>query len=146
MEGQQKLAAAARLGAPKPHFHVAVHARGVTAANALALFSGYGVIVDGTDNFPTRYLNNDDAVLARRPLVHGSIFQFEGQVSVFDPARGAPCYRCLFPRAATARHRAQLRRGRGGAGRSAARSAVSRPWRRSSSSSASASANRSTAG
>lgn len=89
--------ATARLGALNPHIRVVAHAEGVTVANALALFSGYDVIVDGTDNFPTRYLNNDAAVLARRPLVYGSIFQFEGQVSVFDPARGAPCYRCLFP-------------------------------------------------
>jgi adenylyltransferase/sulfurtransferase len=89
--------ATARLGALNPHVRVVAHPEGITAANALALFSGYDVIVDGTDNFPTRYLNNDAAVLARRPLVYGSIFQFEGQVSVFDPAHGAPCYRCLFP-------------------------------------------------
>ncbi len=96
--GHPKVASAsARLGALNPHIRVVAHAEGVTAANALALFSGYDVIVDGTDNFPTRYLNNDAAVLTRRPLVYGSIFQFEGQVSVFDPARGAPCYRCLFP-------------------------------------------------
>lgn len=89
--------ATARLAALNPHVRVVPHPEGITAANALALFSGYDVIVDGTDNFPTRYLNNDAAVLARRPLVYGSIFQFEGQVSVFDPTRGAPCYRCLFP-------------------------------------------------
>ena len=89
--------AAARLASLNPHIRVVPHPEGVTAANALALFSGYDIVVDGTDNFPTRYLNNDAAVLARRPLVYGSIFQFEGQVSVFDPARGAPCYRCLFP-------------------------------------------------
>jgi adenylyltransferase/sulfurtransferase len=89
--------AAARLRALNPHIRLATHAEGVTAANALAFFRGYDVIVDGTDNFPTRYLNNDAAVLAGRPLVYGSIFQFEGQVSVFDPAHGAPCYRCLFP-------------------------------------------------
>ncbi len=89
--------AAARLGALNPHLRLVTHPEGVTVANALALFSTYDLIVDGTDNFPTRYLNNDAAVLARRPLVYGSIFQFEGQVSVFDPARGAPCYRCLFP-------------------------------------------------
>lgn len=89
--------AAARLGALNPHSRVVTHDTGVTPANALTLFRGYDVIVDGSDNFPTRYLNNDAAVLARRPLVYGSIFQFEGQVSVFDPSEGAPCYRCLFP-------------------------------------------------
>ena len=96
--GQPKVvSAAARLSALNPHIRVDSHAEGITAANALTIFSGYDVIVDGTDNFPTRYLNNDAAVLAGLPLVYGSIFQFEGQVSVFDPARGAPCYRCLFP-------------------------------------------------
>ncbi|MFT3831533.1 MAG: molybdopterin-synthase adenylyltransferase MoeB [Opitutaceae bacterium] len=89
--------AATRLGAINPHSRIVTHETGVTPANALALFGCYDVIVDGSDNFPTRYLNNDAAVLTRRPLVYGSIFQFEGQVSVFDPGRGAPCYRCLFP-------------------------------------------------
>ncbi len=89
--------AAARLAALNPHTRIVRHPEGATAANALRLFAGYDIVVDGTDNFPTRYLNNDAAVLARRPLVYGSIFQFEGQVSVFDPSRGAPCYRCLFP-------------------------------------------------
>ncbi len=91
------VSAAARLGALNPHSRVVTHGEGVTAANALGLFSAYDLVVDGTDNFPTRYLNNDAAVLARRPLVYGSIFQFEGQVSVLAPDRGAPCYRCLFP-------------------------------------------------
>jgi adenylyltransferase/sulfurtransferase len=86
-----------RLQQLNPQVRVVTHGGGVTAANALQLFSGYDVIVDGTDNFPSRYLNNDAAFLARRPLVYGSIFQFEGQVAVFDPARGGPCYRCLFP-------------------------------------------------
>ena len=89
--------AAVRLSALNPHCRVVAHPGGVTAANALALFSGYDIVVDGTDNFQTRYLNNDAAVLAGRPLVYDSLFQFEGQVSVFDPSRGAPCYRCLFP-------------------------------------------------
>jgi rhodanese-related sulfurtransferase len=78
---------------------VASHPEGVAVANARGLFADYDVIVDGTDNFPTRYLNNDAAFFAGRPLIYGSILQFEGQVSVFDPARGAPCYRCLFPEA-----------------------------------------------
>ena len=59
-------------------------------------FRGYNIIVDGCDNFPTRYLVNDAAVLSGKPVVHGSIFQFEGQASVFHPPSG-PCYRCLFP-------------------------------------------------
>jgi adenylyltransferase/sulfurtransferase len=89
--------AARRLADLNPHVRLRLHADGVTPANALALFSGYDLIVDGSDNFPTRYLTNDAAFFARRPLVHGSIFKFEGQVSVFDPAGGGPCYRCLFP-------------------------------------------------
>ena len=66
------------------------------ADNILDIFSGYDVIVDGTDNFPTRYLVNDASLLKRIPVVHGSIFRFEGQVTVFDPYNG-PCYRCLIP-------------------------------------------------
>jgi len=61
------------------------------------LFARYDVIVDGTDNFRARYLNNDAAFFARRPLVYGSVFKFEGQLAVFEPGRGGPCYRCLFP-------------------------------------------------
>jgi sulfur-carrier protein adenylyltransferase/sulfurtransferase len=89
--------ARARLEALNPHVHVVLHESGVDPSNAEAMFRGYDVIVDGTDNFPTRYLNNDAAFFAGKPLVYGSIFQFEGQVSVFDPTGGAPCYRCLFP-------------------------------------------------
>ncbi len=73
------------------------HGEGITVANAADCFGRYDIIVDGTDNFSTRYLNNDAAFFVRKPLVYGSIFQFEGQVSVFDPASGTPCYRCLFP-------------------------------------------------
>lgn len=86
-----------RLQSTNPHVRVIAHAEGVTPANALGLFGGYDVVVDGTDNFSARYLNNDAAFFTRRPLVYGSVFKFEGQVSVFDPARGGPCYRCLFP-------------------------------------------------
>ncbi len=67
-----------------------------TSANAMRIAEGYDIIVDGTDNFPTRYLSNDLAVLTGKPNVYGSIFRFEGQASVFDATRG-PCYRCLFP-------------------------------------------------
>ena len=66
------------------------------ADNVLDIIDGYDVIVDGTDNFPTRYLLNDASLLKRIPVVHGSIFRFEGQVTVFDPYNG-PCYRCLLP-------------------------------------------------
>jgi molybdopterin/thiamine biosynthesis adenylyltransferase/rhodanese-related sulfurtransferase len=66
------------------------------ADNVLDIIDGYDVIVDGTDNFPTRYLLNDAALLKRIPVVHGSIFRFEGQVSVFKPYEG-PCYRCFLP-------------------------------------------------
>ncbi len=96
--GQPKVESAARrLTALNPHVKLRLHEGGVTPANALDLFSTYDLIVDGSDNFPTRFLNTDAAFLTRRPLVYGSILKFEGQVSVFDPAAGGPCYRCLFP-------------------------------------------------
>lgn len=97
-----------RLGAPKvesareaiaalnPDVKVEPHRVQLAAANALDILSGYDVIVDGADNFPTRYLLNDASLHTRIPVVHGSIFRFEGQATVFDPYRG-PCYRCLFP-------------------------------------------------
>ncbi len=96
--GISKLASAyAHLSNLNPAVALREHPDGLTPANARALFSYYDLIVDGADNFPARYLASDAAARVGRPLVHGSIFQFEGQVSVFDPARGAPCYRCLFP-------------------------------------------------
>jgi adenylyltransferase/sulfurtransferase len=96
--GAPKLAVArTRLTALNPRVTLVEHPEGLQARNARELFSNYDVIVDGSDNFPTRYLASDAAVRAGKPLVHGSIFQFEGQVTVFDSARGGPCYRCLFP-------------------------------------------------
>lgn len=86
-----------RLHALNPHVTLREHTEGLTCENALDLFSQYDLVVDGSDNFPTRYLVNDAAFFARKPLVYGSIFQFEGQVAIFDAAAGAPCYRCLFP-------------------------------------------------
>lgn len=77
-----------------PDVKVEMHAERLTASNALRIMSGYDVIVDGGDNFPTRYLVNDASLHLRTPVVHGSIFRFEGQVSVFDPYQG-PCYRCV---------------------------------------------------
>src|SRR6059036_947996 len=65
--------------------------------NALEIIAQYDIVVDGTDNFPTRYLTNDACVLLRKPNVYGSIFRFEGQASVFAPHMGGPCYRCLYP-------------------------------------------------
>lgn len=79
-----------------PNLSVEIHGEGITRDNVRALVRGYDVVVDGTDNFPTRYLVNDACVLEGRPLVYASIFQFEGQVSVFNH-EGGPCYRCLYP-------------------------------------------------
>src|SRR5918993_4961332 len=78
-----------------PNVEVRVHEEALTSENALEIFEGYDVIVDGTDNFPTRYLSNDACVLLGKPNVYGSIYRFEGQSSVFATADG-PCYRCLF--------------------------------------------------
>ena len=79
-----------------PFIQVDVYNEIFSAENAETIASEYEILVDGTDNFPTRYLLNDLAVLTGRPYVYGSVFRFEGQVSVFDARRG-PCYRCLFP-------------------------------------------------
>lgn len=79
-----------------PYVQVDVYNTVFSAENAWQISAGYDVIVDGTDNFPTRYLINDLCVLTGRPFVYGSIYRFEGQVSVFD-ARSGACYRCLFP-------------------------------------------------
>jgi adenylyltransferase/sulfurtransferase len=79
-----------------PYIQVDAYNEILTSENAERISSGYDLIVDGTDNFPTRYLINDLCVLTHRPYVYGSIFRFEGQISVFD-SRSGPCYRCLFP-------------------------------------------------
>lgn len=79
-----------------PSIHVDIYKDTFTAANALRIATGYDVIIDGTDNFPTRYLVNDVCVKLSIPNVYGSIFRFDGQVSVFDAKQG-PCYRCLYP-------------------------------------------------
>jgi len=79
-----------------PNVEVILHERAIDSGNALAIIGDYDVVIDGTDNFPTRYLTNDACVLLGKPNVYGSIFRFEGQASVFDAERG-PCYRCLFP-------------------------------------------------
>lgn len=95
--GMRKVdSAKAALTALNPDVKVETYDTRLGADNILDIFDGYDVIVDGTDNFPTRYLVNDASVITSIPVVHGSIFRFEGQVTVFDPVRG-PCYRCLLP-------------------------------------------------
>ena len=95
--GRKKLdAACERLSDINPHITIEPHDVRLSSTNALDLFRDYDIIVDGTDNFPTRYLVNDACVLLEKPNVYGSIFRFEGQVSVFDAKQG-PCYRCLYP-------------------------------------------------
>ena len=95
--GRSKLESAkARILDINPHVQVDAYPVPLTSANALEIFAPYDVIIDGTDNFPTRYLTNDACVLLGKPNVYGSIFRFEGQASVFYAAEG-PCYRCLFP-------------------------------------------------
>src|SRR3954464_2703175 len=79
-----------------PDVNVVTHDVRFGAENVMDIIAGYDVVLDGTDNFPTRYLLNDASLLARIPVVHGSIFRFEGQVTVFKPYEG-PCYRCLLP-------------------------------------------------
>jgi molybdopterin/thiamine biosynthesis adenylyltransferase/rhodanese-related sulfurtransferase len=80
-----------------PHCEVVIHNTRISADNAFDLIRPYDIVVDGTDNFPTRYLTNDACVLLKKPNVYGSIFRFEGQASVFAPHLGGPCYRCLYP-------------------------------------------------
>jgi adenylyltransferase/sulfurtransferase len=80
-----------------PNVEVVLHNTRITSENALDLIRPYDIVVDGTDNFPTRYLTNDACVLLKKPNVYGSIFRFEGQASVFAPHLGGPCYRCLYP-------------------------------------------------
>jgi len=95
--GQSKLeAAAARLTDLNPHVRIERFPGRVTSATARETLASFDLVVDGTDNFPTRYLLNDACALLGKPLVYGSIFRFDGQVTVFDAARG-PCYRCLYP-------------------------------------------------
>ena len=79
-----------------PHIDVVTYETRLTRENAREIFSQYDMVVDGSDNFETRYLVNDAAYLEEIPLVYGSIFRFEGQISVFDPKSGGPCYRCLY--------------------------------------------------
>ncbi len=95
--GQYKTASAREtINALNPDVKVVEHRTRLSAENVLDLIRDYDVIVDGADNFPTRYALNDASVILNKPVVHGSIFRFEGQTTVFKPFDG-PCYRCLFP-------------------------------------------------
>ncbi|MDE3109787.1 MAG: ThiF family adenylyltransferase, partial [Acidobacteriota bacterium] len=95
--GQPKISAAAdRLRNLNPEIQIDTFEAHLTSENALDILKDYDIVVDGTDNFPTRYLVNDACVLLGKPNVYGSIFRFEGQVTVFGYP-GGPCYRCLYP-------------------------------------------------
>jgi adenylyltransferase/sulfurtransferase len=96
--GKPKLeSAAARLREINPHVRIEPHPVRFTPDNALEIASGYDILVDGSDNFPTRFLTNDTAFFLGKPLVYGAIHRFEGQAGVFAPHLGGPCYRCLLP-------------------------------------------------
>mgnify|MGYP001216496649 CR=1 FL=1 len=95
--GRPKLQSAAEhLQAINPEVELDLYETHISSANAMELMGPYDIVIDGTDNFPTRYLVNDACVLLGKPNVYGSIFRFDGQASVFHPPHG-PCYRCLFP-------------------------------------------------
>jgi molybdopterin/thiamine biosynthesis adenylyltransferase/rhodanese-related sulfurtransferase len=96
--GRKKLHSARdRLRDINPNVEVELHDCRFSSENASGIVADYDVVVDGCDNFPTRYLSNDVCVFARKPNVYGSIFRFDGQTTVFAPHLGGPCYRCLFP-------------------------------------------------
>ena len=96
--GRKKLNSAKdRIKAVNPNVQVDLHDLVFRSDNAIELVRDYDVVIDGTDNFPTRYLSNDVCVLTRKPNVYGSIFRFDGQCTVFAPHLGGPCYRCMFP-------------------------------------------------
>jgi len=98
MIGKPKVEAAReRLLQLNPGVTVNTHFALLTSVNAMQMLDGYDIIVNGCDNFPTRYLVNDAAVLSGKPVVDGSIFRFEGQATVYNSADGGPCYRCLYP-------------------------------------------------
>src|SRR5438477_2380031 len=86
-----------RLRDINPEIDIELHQCRFSSENASGIVSKYDVVVDGSDNFATRYLSNDVCVFEQRPNVYGSVFRFEGQTTVFAPHLGGPCYRCLFP-------------------------------------------------
>jgi sulfur-carrier protein adenylyltransferase/sulfurtransferase len=96
--GRKKLNSAKdRIKAVNPNVQVDLHDCMFRSENAMQLVRDYDIVIDGTDNFPTRYLSNDVCVLAEKPNIYGSIFRFDGQCTVFAPHLGGPCYRCMFP-------------------------------------------------
>lgn len=96
--GKPKLESAkSRLLEINPHIQIETHETKFTAQNARQLLADYDILLDGTDNFPTRYLSNDIAFFLKKPNIYASIFRFEGQISVFAPHLGGPCYRCMLP-------------------------------------------------
>lgn len=96
--GRSKLESASdRLHDANPHIDIELHNCRFTSENAQDLVERYDIVVDGSDNFPTRYLSNDVCVWARKPNIYGSVFRFDGQSTVFAPHLNGPCYRCLFP-------------------------------------------------
>ena len=96
--GRKKLNSAKdRIKATNPNVQVDLHDCMFRSENAMQIVRDYDIVVDGTDNFPTRYLSNDVCELAKKPNVYGSIFRFDGQCTVFAPHLGGPCYRCMFP-------------------------------------------------
>jgi adenylyltransferase/sulfurtransferase len=96
--GKPKLTSAGeKIKALNPHLNFIPYETRLTADNALDIIKDYDLVIDGTDNYPTRYLVNDACVMLKKPNVYGSIFRFEGQCSVFAPHLGGPCYRCLYP-------------------------------------------------
>jgi adenylyltransferase/sulfurtransferase len=96
--GRPKVASATdRLNELNPNVEIVPHETLLSSANAFDVLGPYDVVIDGTDNFPVRYLVNDATQMLGKPLVYGSIFQWEGQASVFLPGANTPCYRCLFP-------------------------------------------------
>jgi molybdopterin/thiamine biosynthesis adenylyltransferase/rhodanese-related sulfurtransferase len=96
--GRKKLDSARdRLHDINPNIDIALHQCRLSAANAADIMADYEIVIDGSDNFPTRYLSNDVCVFARKPNIYGAVFRFDGQSAVFAPHLGGPCYRCLFP-------------------------------------------------
>jgi sulfur-carrier protein adenylyltransferase/sulfurtransferase len=96
--GRKKLNSARdRIKAVNPNVQVDLHDMMFRSENAMQVVQDYDIVIDGTDNFPTRYLSNDVCVLTKKPNIYGSIFRFDGQCTVFAPHLGGPCYRCMFP-------------------------------------------------
>ncbi len=96
--GRKKLNSARdRIRDINPNVQVELHDALFSSANAMDLVANYDIVIDGTDNFPTRYLSNDVCVFQKKPNIYGSIFRFDGQCTVFAPCLGGPCYRCMFP-------------------------------------------------